>query len=258
MQKSGILRIGTSGIVVPGNKQTIPPGYRDKSRLRYYASLFNTLEVNSSFKKLPMHSTFEKWSADVPLPFQFTIKMSHLVTHVKPLSFDPGNINSFITAANGIGEKKGCILLQFPASIKNECHPKLEKILKHIDKLDGQRAWRKAIEIRSTSWHNSRTVKLLQNFGATMVLQDMAKSNSLEVQDATDFAYFRYHGPKGDYRGSYDEDFLQAQAQKMRSLLSEGKDVYAYFNNTMGNAFENAVRLRAMVEEGGEVADDYL
>jgi uncharacterized protein YecE (DUF72 family) len=91
-----------------------------------------------------------------------------------------------------------------------------------------------------------------------MVLQDMAKSNSLEVQDATDFAYFRYHGPKGDYRGSYDEDFLQAQAQKMRSLLSEGKDVYAYFNNTMGNAFENAVQLRAMVEEGGEVADDYL
>jgi len=249
MQKGGILRIGTSGIVVPGNKQTIPPRYRDKSRLHYYASLFNTLEVNSTFKKLPMHSTFEKWSADVPLPFQFTIKMGNLVTHVKGLSFDPNSIDAFLDAANGIGEKKGCLLLQFPASITNEYHPQLKKILKHIDKQDSQKAWRKAIEIRSTTWHTSHTYKLLQKFGAALVLQDMQKSNSLEVADSADFAYFRYHGPKGDYRGSYDDDFLYAQAQKFRSLLGNGKDVYAYFNNTMGNAFENALKLKALVEE---------
>ena len=65
-QQPGILRIGTSNIVVPGTKQTFPEAFRIKSRLHYYASLFNTLEVNSSFYKVPMASTFEKWSLDVP------------------------------------------------------------------------------------------------------------------------------------------------------------------------------------------------
>ena len=82
-----------------------------------------------------------------------------------------------------------------------------------------------------------------------MVLQDMPKSNSLEVADSADFANFRYHGPKGDYRGSYEDDFLYTKAQMIRTILNRGKDVYAYFNNTMGNAFENALKRRDLVGE---------
>ncbi|RZK61409.1 MAG: DUF72 domain-containing protein, partial [Pedobacter sp.] len=52
-------RIGTSNIVIPGNKQSFPEEFHHKSRLYYYSSLFNTLEVNSSFYKVPMQSTFE-------------------------------------------------------------------------------------------------------------------------------------------------------------------------------------------------------
>ena len=72
-QSKGILRIGTSGIVVPGSKPSFPDEFKNKSRLSYYASLFNTLEVNSSFKKPPMPSTLEKWRDDVSEDFQFTI-----------------------------------------------------------------------------------------------------------------------------------------------------------------------------------------
>ena len=59
-QSNGILRLGTSGIVVPGNKLSFPAAFQYKSRLNYYGSLFNTLEINSTFYKVPMQSTFEK------------------------------------------------------------------------------------------------------------------------------------------------------------------------------------------------------
>ena len=61
---SNIICIGTSNIVVPGTKQTFPEEFKHRSRLYYYSSLFNSLEVNSSFYKVPMPSTFEKWSGD--------------------------------------------------------------------------------------------------------------------------------------------------------------------------------------------------
>ena len=58
---------GTSGLVVPErNKSFFPPAFRDKSRLTYYASLFNSIEINSSFKKPPLPRTVMKWAADVP------------------------------------------------------------------------------------------------------------------------------------------------------------------------------------------------
>ena len=86
-QSNGILRIGTSGIVVPGNKLSFPAAFQHKSRLNYYSSLFNTLEINSTFYKVPMQSTFEKWSLDVPEQFQFTIKLWREITHVKKRVF---------------------------------------------------------------------------------------------------------------------------------------------------------------------------
>src|SRR4051812_36333206 len=112
-KKKGICRIGTSGIVVPGTKQSFPPAFQDKSRLNYYASFLNSIEVNSSFYKIPMRSTFERWAQDVPKDFHFTIKLWKEITHVKELKSDLGNITKFLAAADLIGNKKGCLLVQF-------------------------------------------------------------------------------------------------------------------------------------------------
>src|SRR4051812_47189017 len=114
----GIARIGTSGIVVPGTKNSRPEKFQHVSRLHYYASLFNTLEVNSTFKKIPKTATFEKWAADVPADFHFTIKLWREITHLKQFHFDARKIDTFMNAANNIGVRKGCILAQFPASFK--------------------------------------------------------------------------------------------------------------------------------------------
>ncbi len=248
-QKKGMLRVGSSGIVVPGTKDTFPPQFLGKSRLNYYSSLFNTLEVNSSFHKLPLSSTFKKWSLDVPGNFQFTIKLWKEVTHIKRLTTDLSNIGLFLKVAADIGDKKGCLLVQFPGSITFDFYNEVEQILLKIHELDGENAWKKSIEFRSTTWYVGEAYELLESIGATMVLHDMPKSKNLDLNDRFKFVYFRFHGPTGNYRDSYSNDFLHEQAAKIRYCINEGKDVYAYFNNTMGSAFDNAMSLRAMIEK---------
>ncbi|MCW3111745.1 MAG: hypothetical protein JWR18_141 [Segetibacter sp.] len=246
--KRGNFRIGTSGIVVPGSKESFPEEFQLKSRLNYYSSLFNTLEVNSTFKKLPLSSTLVKWSNDVAETFQLTLKLWKEITHVKELNTDLNNIDIFFNVANKIGNKKGCLLIQFPGKVSSEYYDNVEQILLRLQLLDTNNEWRKAVEFRSITWYQERTYDLLDQHRTTLVLHDMPKSNNLAITVRSDFYYFRYHGTKGDYRGSYSNDFLLQQSEKIRNCLSEGKDVYAYFNNTMGSAFDNAMTLRQMVE----------
>ncbi len=78
---------GTSGLVLPVPKLLYPAEFQDKSRLTYYASLFNSIEINSSFYKIPQIPTVCKWAESVPDNFQFTFKLSKAITHAKGLEF---------------------------------------------------------------------------------------------------------------------------------------------------------------------------
>src|SRR5665213_2948074 len=87
---------GTSGLVLPlPNRRSFPPEFHDKSRLEIYASLFNSVEINSSFYKVPMASTVQKWAALVPENFKFTFKLWRDITHNKELTFDSADIGRF-------------------------------------------------------------------------------------------------------------------------------------------------------------------
>lgn len=241
---NGKLYIGTSGIVVPGSKQTFPEEFRKTSRLHYYATLFNTLEVNSSFYKVPLATTFKKWAEDVPKEFQFTVKLWRDITHAKNLDFDLKNIDHFMNALSLMADKKGCLLIQFPASIHFAYLKKVEEILQRLKKADPDQIWRIAVEFRHTSWYNDKTYSLLDKYHASIVLHDMPKSHTETLNKKAEFIYFRFHGIKGDYKGSYPDDHLKKYALLISGWLEQGKDVYAYFNNTMGNAYINAQTLR--------------
>lgn len=247
-EPKGILRVGTSGIAVPGNKQSLPIELRHKSRLSYYSSLFNTVEINSTFKKLPMVATLQRWAFEVPEEFQFTLKVLKEITHVKQLDVIPDNIDRFVAVSNSTGIKKACLLIQFPGGISVDWFNKVEYILQRFDEQDQQNKWRKAVEFRNESWYINETYELLDQYQASMVLHDMPKCRHLKTCHNFPFYYFRFHGPTGNYRGDYSREFLSEQAEAIRTRLDNGKDVYAYFNNTMGNAFYNAMQLKAMLE----------
>lgn len=110
---------GTSGLVLPvPNKTWYPEEFKDKSRLCYYASMCNSIEVNSSFYKIPLPKTITKWTEDVPGEFRFTFKLWRGITHEKGLVFNPADITRFMEAINAAGSHKGCLLVQFPPSAK--------------------------------------------------------------------------------------------------------------------------------------------
>jgi len=78
-------------------------------------------------------------------------------------------------------------------------------------------------------------------------MQDHAKAKMMEDSGKAKFVYIRLHGPKGDYRDSYSDKFLQHLAMQIQAWSDEGKDVYTYFNNTIGDAFNNAIALKLML-----------
>jgi uncharacterized protein YecE (DUF72 family) len=247
--KHGSLMIGTSNIVVPGNKLSFPPEFQNKSRLHYYSTLFNSVELNTTFYKLPMAATFEKWSRDVPAGFRFSIKLWKGITHQKGLQFNAADIDLFLKRAASLNDKKGSLLLQFPGKITLEYFNKVEEILKAIINSDYANGWKPAVEFRNISWNTGETFELLDAYNACIVLHDHPKAKNNELNKTAGLVYIRYHGPTGDYKGSYSQKFLTQQAEKIAAWREQGKNVYVYFNNTAGDAFENARTLKALIEK---------
>ena len=87
---------GTSGLNLPGPRSQYPEAFKEKTRLHYYASLFNSIEVNSIFYKLPRHSTVVNWAEAVPDNFRFTFKVSKTITHVKGLDFAVNDVDDLL------------------------------------------------------------------------------------------------------------------------------------------------------------------
>ncbi len=236
---------GTSGIVLPGSKETFPPEYQHKPRLEYYALLFNSIEINSSFYKLPLKRTVNKWADSVPGQFRFTFKLPRSVTHEKGKDIEPAEIKKFMEVINEVGSKAGCILVQFPPGARRNIHA-LEKILVHIaENSHGQ--WTSAVEFRNMSWYDEPAYRLLEKYNASLVVHDIPGKSPPADEYESEITYLRFHGPGGRYRGSYEEDFLEEYAKYINGYLNEGRTVYAYFNNTMGEAFNNLVALNNFV-----------
>lgn len=235
-----LIKIGTSGIVLPRAKRDFPPEYKSGSRLHFYGALFNTLEINTSFYKIPQPKTFAKWKDDVPDGFTFTVKLWRGITHAKNLDFVQSDIDIFMEAANQLGEKSGCILIQFPASIIFSHREKVATILQRLNELNPSGRWSLAIEVRHASWYQPDAYALFERYNTALVFHDMPGSKTPRDYVAKNHVYCRFHGPTGNYVGSYAIEFIQRIAEDIKMWNAQNKIVYAYFNNTMEGALENA------------------
>ncbi len=240
---------GTSGLILPIPKSQYPPEFQDKSRLTFYAESFNSVEINSSFYKIPQARTIEKWADSVPSSFRFTFKLWEGITHAKNLAFNPVDVNNFINAINYSGNKKGNILVQFPPSLTNKHLPELEHLLISIQNSDPFLLWNIAIEFRNKIWYDENTFQLIEKYKATLVIHDIPASATPFNGYNSEIIYLRFHGPGGTYRGSYSDDFINEYSTYIQSWLQENKTVYVYFNNTMGGAYKNLMLLNKLVSE---------
>lgn len=171
MMKSTSYHLGTSGLVLPvPNKLFYPEEFQDKSRLHYYASLMDTIEVNSSFYKLPQSVTMKRWAADVPKEFLFTFKAFREITHNKDLAFDPKLLAKFMQVIAHVGQKKGCLLVQLPRSIRIGNLSQLRVLLSALRANDPDRHWRIAFEFRHHSLYAEPVLELLQTYNMGLVI----------------------------------------------------------------------------------------
>ncbi|WP_316843783.1 DUF72 domain-containing protein [Pedobacter psychrodurus] len=241
---------GTSGLLLPvPNKLHYPEAFRERSRLCYYGSLMNSIEINSSFYKIPLASTVKKWTGEVPADFLFTFKLFKGITHAPQLGFDPADIARFMEVIAHAGDQKGCLLVQFPPSIRIGNFPQLSRLMASLREHDPEKTWKIALEFRHPSLYVDEVMELLEEYGLGMVIHDKgAAASPLDALD-TDFRYLRFHGPGGNYRGSYPDDVLAEYASYIREWLEDGKVVYVYFNNTMGEAYANLKTLKGFVND---------
>ncbi|WP_316786794.1 DUF72 domain-containing protein [Pedobacter frigiditerrae] len=241
---------GTSGLLLPvPNKLYYPEEFQDKSRLCYYASLMDTIEINSSFYKIPQAATLKKWAATVPDEFRFTFKLFKEITHHKDLAFDVAVVEKFMQVTSHVGQKKGCLLVQFPPSIRINHLLQLGRLMGILRANDPSMEWKIALEFRHPSLYVDEIYKLLETHQMGMVLHDKTPANSPILETHPDFVYLRFHGPGGNYRGSYADDVLYEYASYISDWLAEGKEVFVYFNNTMGDAHGNLNMLRQIVRD---------
>ena len=242
MKNKHLYHSGTSGLVLPvPNKQSFPPEFRDKPRLTYYSNLFNSLEINSCFYKIPRPITIKKWTEEVSSDFVFTFKLWKGITHLKQLDFSPADVHHFISVINEAGHKKGTLLIQFPPSLTIDAYGKVEQLLQLIP------GWKIALEFRHPSWYIAEGYELADEYGASIVLHDMPKSPNMHLNKHASFVYLRFHGPAGDYKGGYTDEQLQHHADQIHTWLKAGKEVFVYFNNTAGDAVQNLLTLNSKI-----------
>jgi uncharacterized protein YecE (DUF72 family) len=195
-----------------------------------------------------MARTVAKWAADVPDNFRFTYKLWRDITHVKDLLFKDEDVHRFMQVINTVADKKGCLLVQFPPKLDLSALKQVERLLMNIREADPNSEWTLFLEFRKMYWYTEEAHQMLENYHASFVLHDKAGSQTDFAEQESPNVYLRFHGPGGNYRGSYSDDFLYEYSQYIRSWLEDGKVVYAYFNNTMGDAVKNLMTLNNFVE----------
>jgi uncharacterized protein YecE (DUF72 family) len=219
-----------------------PPGTSSGNFLSYYTGYFHTVEINSSFYRLPQKSTFKQWQDSAPSGFIFAVKASRFITHMKKLKDPETALAAFMERTSGLQYKLGPILFQLPPNWQRN----LERLRSFLSSLPG--GYRYAFEFRDPSWFHPEVYQTLADHGAAFCIYELAGLSS-PTELTTNFAYLRLHGPGDAYSGCYPTDTLKQWADLLLGWRGAGKETYCYFDNDeLGYATRNAAELQELVK----------
>lgn len=201
-----------------------PNGIATQKFLEFYAEHFPTVEINSTFYRLPTSETLTNWRDRTPPDFVFACKASRYVTHMKKLKDPRESINRFLEVVNVLGGKLGPILFQLPP----RWHARPQRLAAFLEAFP--EGYRYAFEFRDETWFTEETFGLLSRHNVAFCIYDLDRKR---VPDrlTSDFVYARLHGPDRPYRGRYGKRGLRAWALKICRWRNTGRDVYCYFDN---------------------------
>jgi uncharacterized protein YecE (DUF72 family) len=208
----------------------------------FYASWFDTVEINNTFYRLPEATTFVAWAARAPEHFLFAVKASRFLTHMKKLKDPEEPLDRFFSRAMFLDGHLGPVLYQLPPGWKLD-RPRLERFVRALPG-----GVRHVIEFRDPTWYTAEVFALLERHRVSMCLHDMPGSATGRLRVGPS-VYVRFHGASGRYDGSYPDARLAHWAAWLAKPARQGVDVYVYFNNDAGgHAPRNALVLRRYMD----------
>ena len=235
------IRIGCSGWAYRDWKGPFyPADLKDRDRLGFYASVFDTCEINASFYRLPSEAAVAAWREGAPEGFVYAWKVSRFLSHNKKLNEPKDSIDLIFGRMAGLGDRQGPALLQLPPMLRRN-DERLDAYLSLAPK-----GVRLTVEFRHPSWYDREVFDLLERHDAALCISDHHDAPSPWERTAS-WVYVRGHGPGGRYFGRYGEA-LEDWAGRIRRWSAEGCDVYAYFDNDIKAAAPaDAQQLKAML-----------
>lgn len=236
------IRIGTSGWQYRHwRKSFYPEKLRRADWLAHYATVFDTVEVNASFYKLPDASDIHRWCESTPGDFRFSVKAPRAITHFKKLKNCESLLRALIGRIAAFDERLGPVLFQLPPRWR--CNPRrLDDFLSLLPD-DGCFAF----EFRDPSWHREEIYAMLGEHQAAFCIFDLDGQVSA-LETPSHFVYVRLHGPRSAYVGNYRAPALRTWAGRALGWQRENRDVYIYFDNdARAYSARNARRMQRMM-----------
>jgi uncharacterized protein YecE (DUF72 family) len=224
--RSRSLRIGCSGWNYASWKDELYDGKPARLWLQHYAQYFDTVEVNTTFYRLPLASSAARWVAETPPDFLFAVKGSRYLTHIKRLTDLRGGLARYYERIEPLvrSTKLGPVLWQLPPTFRRD-----------DDRLGAALAalppGRHCFEFRHPSWFVEPVYELLRAHDAALVIGDRPEVKEFQSHElTTDWTFVRFHYGSRGRRGNYSQSELEEWARRFEEW-NRDVDVFAYFNN---------------------------
>jgi uncharacterized protein YecE (DUF72 family) len=220
------VKVGCSGWNYRDWRERVyPKGLPAKLWLEHYATLFDTVEVNSTFYRLPKRPAVEGWVRQSPPGFVFTVKASRYLTHVKRLTEVRNGIALFYERIEPLLEsgKLGPVLWQLPPTFRRD-DQRLAAALAELP------AGRHCFEFRHESWFTGAVYELLRKRAVALVIGDTPTRPFQTHELTADWTFVRFHYGTRGRKGNYSDREIAEWAERIHAWR-QTVDVYAYFNN---------------------------
>lgn len=218
--------VGTSGWQYASWRERFyPKDVSQRSWLPYYAERFACVEVNNTFYNLPAEETFRAWREATPPDFQFVLKASRYLTHVRRLRDPEEPVRLFMERSRPLRRRTAAILLQLPPRFRVD----LERLRATLRAFP--RTMRVAVEFRDPSWYTDSVRELLAKHEAALCRAD--RGGEIAEPDWRDcgWSYLRMHQGQSAPAPCYGERILEQRAAEMARAKTSIADAFVFFNN---------------------------
>ena len=215
------------------------------SNLSRYASRLGATEINSSFYRPHLVTTYAKWAGSVPPAFRFSVKIPQEITHDLRLVGTGKVLDRFLAQTEGLGRKLGCLLLQLPPSLAFDARSAGRFFAALRKRHEGP----VVAEPRHASWLTPAAETLLVAARIGRVAADPPRA-ALDADPGgwEGVAYYRLHGSPVIYRSSYEPARLRTLASRIDESARKSRQVWCIFDNTtLGAATANALELARLL-----------